>query len=62
MNDLFPGILKSGKTCKTCKHRMRYECVESIFQYCGVRGSGQTQNGKLKIKCKNPACAKYEEI
>jgi hypothetical protein len=60
MNDLFPEV-KSGKTCKTCKHRLRYQCGGSIFQYCGVIGSGRTQNGNMKIKCKDPACTKYEK-
>ena len=44
MNDLFTEV-KSGKTCKTCKHRIRYECGGSIFQYCEAIKSGRTQNG-----------------
>lgn len=50
-----------GKTCRSCKHRERWECGNSVFQYCGVRVSGRTSNGKLKIKCKDPACRFYED-
>lgn len=49
------------ETCKTCKHRERWECGGSVFQYCGARGSNRTANGKLKIKCKTPACGLYKE-
>jgi hypothetical protein len=51
----------SHKTCRTCKHRERWECNSKVFQYCGVRGSNRTQNKKLKIKCKDVACYLYKE-
>lgn len=58
--NLFP-VIKTTKTCKTCKHRQRWECDSKVFQYCGVRKSNRTANGLLKIKCKNPACNLYGE-
>lgn len=47
-------------TCKTCKHREKWECGSKIIQYCGVRKSNRTENGLLKIKCKDAACPLYE--
>ena len=49
------------RTCKTCKHRQRWECNSKVFQYCAVRKSKRTANGLLKIKCKQPACGMYQE-
>ena len=51
-----------GKTCRTCAHRQRW-CIgpKRIGQYCGVRHSGRTFNGLLKIKVTNRACDKYKE-
>ena len=43
-------------TCKFCEHRQRWECNSKVFQYCGVRKSNRTDNGLLKIKCKDAAC------
>jgi len=43
-------------TCKDCEHRQRWECNSKVFQYCGVRKSNLTNNGLLKIKCKDKAC------
>lgn len=51
-----------GLTCNSCEHRQRWECNSKVFQYCGVRKSNRTQNGKLKIKCKDAACLLYEPI
>ncbi len=48
-------------TCLTCKHRERHDINGKVFQYCGVRGSGRTSNGKLKIKCKNASCGQYQK-
>jgi hypothetical protein len=67
MDDLFTGIYKESpdntpiKTCRTCKHRERWQCGGSIIQYCGVVISNRTFNKKLKIKCNKPACEFYEE-
>lgn len=47
-------------TCLNCEHRQRYECNSKVFQYCGVRKSNRTNNGLLKIKCKDAACAAFE--
>ncbi len=50
---------ETTETCRTCKHRQRWECNSKIFQYCGVRKSNRTQNGLRKIKCKDKACLLY---
>jgi hypothetical protein len=48
-------------TCNTCENRQRWQCGERIIQYCGVRKSNRTENGLLKIKCKDPACDFYKQ-
>lgn len=48
------------ETCRTCKHRQRWKCNSKVFQYCGVRKSNRTNNGLLKIKCKDKACSLHE--
>jgi hypothetical protein len=58
-NLLFEDINK-GKTCLTCRYRQRWEYGSKIIQYCGIIASNRTENGHLKIKCKNPACQLYE--
>jgi len=49
-----------GLTCNTCEHRQRWQCNSKVFQYCGVRKSNRTENGLLKIKCKDAACPLYK--
>ena len=51
-----------GKTCLTCVHRERWQCGGSVIQYCGARKSNRTNNGRLKIKCKDSACYQYKEL
>jgi hypothetical protein len=51
---------KTVLTCLSCKHRQRWECNSVVVQYCGVRKSNRTENGLLKIKCKDAACVAYE--
>jgi hypothetical protein len=51
----------AGKTCRTCLNRQRWLCGVRIIQYCGVRRSNRTENGLLKIKAKDAACAAYKE-
>jgi hypothetical protein len=55
-------VPKSKNTCNTCEHRQRWECNSKVFQYCGIRKSNRTNNGLLKIKCKDAACPLFEEI
>ena len=55
-------IQKKKETCLTCDHRQRWQCNSKVFQYCGVRKSNRTNNGLLKIKCKNEACGMYKKI
>lgn len=52
-------ITESGNTCRTCEHRQRWECNSKVIQYCGIRKSNRTDNGLLKIKCKDAACQLY---
>jgi len=49
-------------TCKECKHAQRWSFSDhdKRFFYCGVRKSGRTQNGLLKIKLKNLSCGNFE--
>jgi hypothetical protein len=54
-------IQNSQYTCKDCKHRQRWQCNSKVIQYCGVRKSNRTENGLLKIKCKNTACSLLEK-
>ena len=53
-------LLGAGLTCNSCEHRQRWQCNSKVFQYCGVRKSNRTENGLLKIKCKDAACPLYE--
>ena len=46
-------------TCNSCEHRQRWQYNSKVFQYCGVRKSNRTNNGLLKIKCKDVACVSY---
>jgi len=46
-------------TCRNCENRQRWECNSKVFQYCGVRKSNRTNNGLLKIKCKDNACSLF---
>lgn len=67
MNTLFDFEQLSDKKsepkafCRTCEHIQKWECGGSYFFYCGVRKSNRTQNGLLKVKCKNEACNAYKE-
>lgn len=49
------------KFCRTCEHRERHQCGSKVIQYCAIVKSNRTDNGKLKIKCKTPACLQYKE-
>ena len=53
-------LLCAGLTCNNCEHRQRWQCNSKVFQYCGVRKSNRTENGLLKIKCKDAACPLYK--
>lgn len=48
------------ETCNNCEHRQRWECNSKVFQYCGARKSNRTNNGLLKIKCKDKACLSFK--
>jgi hypothetical protein len=53
--------LDPTKTCRYCEHRQRWDFNGKIFQYCGVRKSGRTSNGLLKIRCKDKACKMFKK-
>lgn len=53
--------IDSTETCLHCKFRERWQCGNTIIQYCGKRTSNRTDNGKLKIKCKTKACNLFEK-
>jgi len=60
MNTLFEiSEPTKGLTCNSCEHRQRWNCNGKVFQYCGIRKSNRTDNGLLKIKCKDKACEMY---
>ena len=48
-------------TCRTCRHRERWQCGGKIIQYCGKIRSSRTGNGLKKIKVSKPACSQYVE-
>lgn len=59
-NELQETKPTSMLTCRQCEHRQRWECGSKVFQYCGVRKSKRTNNGLLKIKCKDAACPLFK--
>lgn len=66
MNWIQPSLFNTPpiiiETCLNCEHRERHQCGGSIIQYCGIRKSNRTTNGKLKIKCKTAACSSFKKI
>ena len=69
MNDLFdiapesirkPDHSGTGKRCNQCKHGQGWVCGSKIIWYCWERASSRTDNGRLKIKARQPACELFE--
>jgi hypothetical protein len=58
--NLFPEQNLTGLTCNSCQNRQRWGAGNKVIQYCGVRKSNRTENGLLKIKCKDQACTMYK--
>ena len=54
-------VKEKPKTCRHCKHRLRWSYGGSVIQYCEMWESKRTSNGLRKIKVTNPACVFYEE-
>ena len=52
---------RNPNKCGTCAHIQRWECGGRHFFYCGARKSKRTDNGLLKVKCKNEACELYKQ-
>ena len=61
LSEIFDTLSEFSGTCKTCEHRQRHQMGSKIIQYCGTRISNRTQNGLLKIKCKNKSCHLYKK-
>ena len=59
--DLTPIEISKLDICGNCKHRERHQCNSKVFQYCGIRKSNRTNNGLLKIKCKDKACELFKK-
>ena len=57
------AVPENKNTCRQCEHAQRWGFAEhdKKFYYCGVRTSGRTQNGLLKIKLKNQACGMFKK-
>lgn len=51
----------AGKTCRTCRHRERWQCGSKVIQYCGIRRSARTSTGLKRIRVTDPACECHEE-
>lgn len=60
-NEPIPQKSKPTKFCRTCAHLQKWACGGRYFFYCGIRKSNRTENGLLKVKCKNEACYAYKE-
>ncbi|MFT7155267.1 MAG: hypothetical protein ACI8Q1_000268 [Parvicella sp.] len=58
--DLSAQSQLKGKTCRMCIHRQPWEAGSKVIQYCGLRKSNRTQNGLLKIRAKDAACASFK--
>jgi hypothetical protein len=46
--------------CGKCAYIEKWECGGSFFFYCGRRKSNRTDNGLLKVKCKDAACSLFK--
>ena len=54
-------IKPTGNTCRHCIHAQGWECGSKVIYYCEIRKSNRTDNGLLKIKLKNIACAAFKK-
>ena len=54
-------IDENPNTCRSCEFRERHQCGGRVIQYCGIRKSSRTDNGKLKIKCTMSACSLFKK-
>lgn len=62
--EAFNGAKQELPTCRTCKHRQRWELNDhstKIVQSCALQKSRRTGNGLKRIKVTNPACRLYEK-
>jgi hypothetical protein len=53
--------MEHNEKCGECANIIKQECGGSYFFYCSVRTSGRTENGLLKVKCKNTACFAFRK-
>jgi hypothetical protein len=66
MPELFKRLADSAKPqrtekCGQCARIQKWERGSQFFFYCGIKKSGRTANGLLKVKCGNPACGLFEK-
>lgn len=47
------GVERAKVTCRTCKHRQRWQCGGRVIQYCGKQHSNRTFNHLKKIITKH---------
>ena len=58
------GLAPKGATCRTCKHRMRFELSlysSKIVQCCGMQPSKRSNSGYKTIKVTDKACFRYDK-
>lgn len=60
---VFEETVQNGATCRTCKHRLRFELNEHSFkivQCCELQLSKRSNSGYKTIKVTDKACLNYE--
>ena len=58
------GIVPKDATCRTCKHRMRFELnyhSNKVIQCCGMKPSKRSNSGYKTIKVTDRACYYYKK-
>ena len=58
------GLAPKGATCRTCKHRIRFELNYhslKVVQCCGMQPSRRSNSGYKIIKVKDAACYMYKK-
>ena len=64
MNSLFPDLrddAPKGKTCRTCRFRIRETVSGWLFQYCQLYYNNPRHRSLRKIKASDPACSQYKQ-
>lgn len=58
---LFDVPVQVSETCRHCVHRFTYSYTHTTISYCNMQKSNHTENGKKKIRAKDPACPMFEK-